>query len=242
MTTAIVIPARLASTRLPRKLLLDLAGKTVLRRTYEQAKKARRADRVVIATDSTEILEHAKAFGADAVMTGADHRSGTERIAEAVRAIEADIIVNIQGDEPEIDPAHIDALIDAHVSLRRFASTLACPFPTDLDPANPNAVKAVLGREIAPDTFDALYFTRAATPFPRDGAASFHLHVGAYAFGREELMRLAREPQAPLERLEKLEQLRILEMGEKVAVRVVASAARGVDTIEDLEAARRRIG
>jgi len=243
MSVVIIIPARLASTRLPRKLLLDLAGKSVLQRTYERALKARCADRVVIAADAMEIAEAARAFGAEAVLTRADHQSGSERIAEVAAALDAGMIVNIQGDEPEIDPAHIDALIDTHAAAGAFASTLACPFPQNLDPANPAAVKAIFGRPIdaAPDSFEAIYFTRALAPFPRDGGGAFHLHVGAYAFSRHSLLRFAAAQEGRLERIEKLEQLRILEMGERIAIRLVDRAARGIDTPEDLEAARRRL-
>lgn len=244
MKVAIIIPARLQSTRLPRKLLLDLAGKSVLRRTYEQALKSTRAGKAIIATDAEEIADAARAFGAETIMTRADHQSGTERIAEAAASIAADMIVNIQGDEPEIDPAHIDALIETHAAAGLFASTLACPFPVDLDPANPAAVKAIFGRKIAgaPNSYQAIYFTRAIAPYPRDGGGDFHLHVGAYAFGRDALMRFAAEPPGRLERIEKLEQLRILEMGERMAVRIVDRAARGIDTEKDLDAARRRLG
>ncbi len=243
MSVVIIIPARLASTRLPRKLLLDLAGKSVLQRTYEQALKARRADRVIIAADTQEVAEAARGFGAETVMTRADHQSGSERVAEAAASLSASIIVNIQGDEPEIDPAHIDALIETHALAGAFASTLACPFPQDLDPANPAAVKAIFGKAIdaAPRSFEAIYFTRAQAPFPRDGGGAFHLHVGAYAFSRDSLIRFAAAPAGRLERIEKLEQLRILEMGEKIAIRLVGSAARGIDTQEDLAAARRRL-
>jgi 3-deoxy-manno-octulosonate cytidylyltransferase (CMP-KDO synthetase) len=243
MKTAIVIPARLSSTRLPRKLLLNLAGKSVLQRTYEQALKSRRAAEVIIATDSKEIAAHAASFGASAVMTGADHQSGTERVAEAAQTVAADTVVNIQGDEPSIDPGHIDALIETHERAGCFASTLACPFPEDLDPADPAAVKAVLGRPIAglPNAFEAIYFTRALAPYPRDGDGEFHLHVGAYAFSRDSLIRFAKSPPSRLEVIEKLEQLRILELGEKIAVRIVASAARGIDTEADLDAARRNL-
>ena len=242
MKAAIIIPARLHSTRLPRKLLLDLAGKSVLQRTYEQALKSRRAAEVVIATDSQEIDAHAASFGARAVMTRADHQSGTERVAEAAEVMTSDLIVNIQGDEPYIDPDHIDALIETHERAGCFASTLACLFPEDLDPADPAAVKAVLGKPIAgvPNAFRAIYFTRAPAPYPRDGGGEFHLHVGAYAFSRDSLMRFATSPPGRLERIERLEQLRILEFGENIAVRVVASAARGIDTEADLDAARRK--
>lgn len=238
MKVAIVIPARLQSTRLPRKLLLDIAGKSVLERTYGQARKSARAAAVIIATDSEEIVGAARAFGAETIMTRTDHQSGTERIAEAAASIAADMIVNIQGDEPEIDPAHIDALIETHAAAGVFASTLACPFPDYLDPANPAAVKAIFGERIsgAPNSFRAIYFTRAPAPYPRDGGGEFHLHIGAYAFGREALMRFAAAPPGRLERIEKLEQLRILEMGETMAVRIVDRAARGIDTERDYNA------
>jgi 3-deoxy-manno-octulosonate cytidylyltransferase (CMP-KDO synthetase) len=244
MSVAIVIPARLASTRLPRKLLLDLGGKSVIQRTFEQARLSKRAAAVYVATDSPEIAEAARGFGAPIVMTRADHESGTERIAEAANRIDASVVVNVQGDEPEIDPASIDALIDTHMAARFFATTLACPFPDRLDPANPAAVKAVLGRSIAgaPHSFEALYFTRALAPYPREGDGEFHLHIGAYAYGRDALMRFAAAKPGRLERIEKLEQLRILEIGERIAVRVVKSAARGVDTPEDYAAARARFG
>ncbi len=237
MKVAIVIPARLQSTRLSRKLLLDLGGKNVLRRTFEQALKARRADSVAIATDAEEILAEAQSFGARAIMTRGDHRSGTERIAEAARSIDADIIINIQGDEPEIDPRHIDALIEAHLIASRFASTLACPFPAEIDPAYPAAVKAVLGDVIDRDLniHEAKDFSRKP---PAD--APLYLHVGAYAYSCESLQRFIAAPSGKREQAESLEQLRILEMGETIAVRIVDCAARGIDTAQDLDAARAR--
>lgn len=242
MKTVIVIPARLHSTRLPRKLLLKIGGLTIIERTYAQARQSREADDVIIATDAAEIAEAARGFGARVALTRADHQSGTERIAEAAPAApDAELIVNIQGDEPEIDPAHIDALIALHRVSGAFASTLACPFPADLDPNNPAAVKAVLGKSIGEAAFEALYFTRALAPYPRDGGGDFHLHIGAYAFHREALMRFAKAPVSRLEAIEKLEQLRILEMGEKIAVRVVDRAARGIDTQADYDAARARL-
>lgn len=237
MKTAILIPARLQSTRLARKLLLDLGGKSVLQRTYEQARKARRADSVLIATDAEEILAAARSFGARAILTRAEHQSGTERIAEAARSIDAEIIVNIQGDEPEIDPRHIDALIEAHLNANRFASTLACPFPADIDPAYPAAVKAMLGPAINDELqiFEAKDFSR--TP-PAD--AALYLHVGAYAYHRENLERFVAAPRGKREQAESLEQLRILEMGERIAVRLVDRAARGIDTEQDIIRARSR--
>lgn len=238
MSVAIIIPARLQSTRLSRKLLLDLGGKCVLQRTYEQALRAKQAQSVVIATDAAEIVAAARAFGAAAMITRGDHQSGTDRIAEAAQTIAADVIVNIQGDEPEIDPGHIDALIDAHLRAKRFAATLACPFPADVDPAYAAAVKAVLGGAIDRENriFEAKDFSRKP---PADGP--LYLHVGAYAYGRESLMRFVSAPRGAREETESLEQLRILEMGETIAVRLVGRAARGIDTIEDLQAARARL-
>jgi 3-deoxy-manno-octulosonate cytidylyltransferase (CMP-KDO synthetase) len=238
MSVAIVIPARLESTRLPRKLLLDLGGKSVLQRTFEQARKASLAQSVVIATDAEEIAAAARGFGARAIMTRRDHHSGTERIEEASRSIDAETIINIQGDEPEIDPAHIDALIDAHLKAARFATTLACPFPADIDPAYPAAVKAALGKVIDADRqiYEAKDFSRV----PPAGAGLF-LHVGAYAYSRESLRRFVSAPRGKREQAESLEQLRILEMGETIAIRLVDRAARGIDTLQDIEAARARL-
>ncbi len=243
MKVAIVIPARLHSTRLPRKLLAPLAGRTVIERTWAQAMRAQRADRVVVAVDDGELAGAVGAFGGEWVMTRAEHRSGTERLAEAAESLDADVIVNVQGDEPEIDPAHIDALIDAHLVANCFASTLACPFPEGLNPADPSAVKAVLGRSLAKaDIFEALYFTRAPAPWPRDGGpGDYHLHIGVYAYGRAALARFAASPEGRLEAIEKLEQLRILEMGERIAIRRVASANPGIDTPADLAAAEARL-
>jgi len=245
MNTVIIIPARLSSVRLPRKLLLMIGGQTIIERTWRRACAARLAGAVVIATDSEEIRSVALAFGARVMMTAPGHQSGTERIAEAAASLpEANLIANIQGDEPEIDPAHIDALIALQSATDAFASTLACPFPADIDPADPAAVKVVMGRSIAGagDAREALYFTRAAAPFPRDGGAGeYFLHVGAYAFNRDTLMRFAATPPGRLEQIEKLEQLRILEIGEKIAVRVVGGAARGIDTQADYLAAKKRL-
>lgn len=239
MSVAIIIPARLQSTRLARKLLLDLGGKSVLQRTYEQALKAKRAQNVVIATDAVEIAAAASAFGARAIMTREDHPSGTDRIAEAAQSIEADVIVNIQGDEPEIDPDHIDALIDAHFRAKRFATTLACPFPAHINPAYPSAVKAVLGDEIDREgrIFEAKDFSRKP---PAEGP--HYLHVGAYAYSRDSLMRFVAAPRGAREKVESLEQLRILEMGETIAVRLVDRAARGIDTQQDYESSVARFG
>lgn len=245
MRAAIVIPARYASTRLAGKLLLEAAGKPILQHTYERALKAKNAARVIVATDDERIMAAARRFGADAVMTDAGHQSGSERAAEAALHLDADIIVNLQGDEPEIDPANIDALIAAQGAHAPFASTLACPFPEGVRLDDPSAVKAILGRRIASgvDLYEALYFTRALAPYPRDGAparANYHLHIGVYAFRKDSLAAFAAAPHGRLERIERLEQLRILEMGERMIALVVGAAAPGIDTAEDLAAFRKR--
>lgn len=250
MKAAIIIPARYGSTRLPGKALLAETGKPLVQHVYEQALQVRRASSVVIATDDRRIFDAVAAFGGRAVMTGA-HETGSARVAEAAGAVDADIIVNLQGDEPDMDPAHVDRLIDITASGTCFAATLACPFPKDMasgagSPADPSAVKAILGAKLGTGVHRARYFTRAAPPYPRDdegGVASperFFLHIGAYGFSRESLGRFAAHPPGALERAEGLEQLRILEMGETICAGLVDTAPKGVDTRKDYDAFVRR--
>lgn len=243
MKTVIVIPARYASMRLPGKLLLEAGGKPLIQHSYERASMARGAARVVIAVDDERLMTAAKGFGAEAVMTDPGHTSGSARVAEAARSLDADIVINLQGDEPEIDPAAIDRLIALQAAHAPFASTLACLFPKGADPEDPSTVKAVLGRRLdsEPDAHEALYFTRARAPFPREGGGDFHLHIGVYAFRADALQAFAAAPESRLEKIEKLEQLRILEMGERLIAALVPAAAPGIDTAEDFEAFRRRV-
>ena len=252
MRAAIVIPARYASTRLPGKPLLAETGKPLIQHVYEQAAKARRASRVVVATDDARIVGAVSAFGGEAVMTSPDHQSGTVRVAEAAAGLDADIIVNLQGDEPEVDPGDLDALIDIHARTGLFASTLACRFPQSAvggpgSPDDPSAVKVIMGETLAPGIARARYFTRHLCAYPRreDGAIAaperYYLHVGVYAFSRESLAAFAAAPCGALEAAERLEQLRILEMGEAIAVGAVAAAPPGVDTPEDYAAFVRRV-
>ncbi|MEM8987422.1 MAG: 3-deoxy-manno-octulosonate cytidylyltransferase [Pseudomonadota bacterium] len=246
MTAAIIIPARYASTRLPGKPLLAETGRPLIAHVYERAAAAKDADRVIVATDDERILKAVRDFGGEAVMTRADHASGSERAAEAAADIDADIIVNVQGDEPEIEPAAIDLLIDTQRRSGAFASTLVCPFAEGLtegpgSPTDPSCVKAVLSSE-KDGLRHALYFSRALAPYPRaDGGAvrraqDWRLHLGVYAFSRDSLMRFAAAPPGRLEQVESLEQLRILEMGERIAVALVDKGAPGVDTPEDYAA------
>lgn len=243
MKAAIVIPARYASTRLPGKMLLEAAGKPLVQHTYEQAAKARLAQSVIVATDDERIAKAVRGFGGEAVMTDPAHTSGSARAAEAARALDADIIVNVQGDEPEIDPAHIDRLIALQSAHAPFCSTLVCPFPESARPDDPSRVKAVLGRRLEAgdsDAFEALYFTRAPAPFPREGGGEFHLHLGVYAFRADSLQAFAAAPEGRLEKIERLEQLRILEMGGRILAARVASAAPGVDEPEHFAAFKAR--
>lgn len=246
MKAVIVIPARYASTRLPGKMLLEAGGKPLIRHTYEQACKARNAARVIVAADDARIVDAVRGFGGEAAMTDPAHTSGSARVAEAAKALDADIVVNLQGDEPEIDPAAVERLIDLQAARAPFASTLACPFPPGARPEDPSAVKAVLGRDLGGGVHEALYFTRAPAPFPRDAVgaldpAGFHLHIGVYAFRADALETFARAPEGRLERIERLEQLRILEMGERMLALIVDAAAPGIDTPQDFEAFRRRM-
>lgn len=240
MNAVIVIPARAASTRLPGKMLLEAGGKPLIQHAFERAKLARSCARVLVATDDLRIRSAVEGFGGEAVMTDPAHSSGSARVAEAARSFgpDIDVVVNVQGDEPELDPSAIDRLVETHRTFRPFASTLVCPFPDTARPEDPNAVKAVLGMRRASDVFDALYFTRAPAPFPRDVGSSgdYHLHVGVYAFSPQTLQRFAAAPEGRLERIERLEQLRILEMGDRITAARIASAAPGIDTAADLEA------
>ena len=252
MKAAIIIPARYASTRLPGKPLLAETGKPLIQHTYEQAKKSRRASAVVVATDDARIFDAVRGFGGDAVMTALEHESGSARVAEAAAAVDAEIIVNLQGDEPEIDPGDIDSLIDIQAAGRGFASTLACRFADNAaggsgSPDDPSAVKVILGNSLGANAYEAVYFTRVLCPYPRDDRGliahpeNYFLHVGVYAFSEASLNAFACAPPGALEQIERLEQLRILEMGEVIAAGVIKKAAPGIDTLEDYQAFVTRI-
>lgn len=236
-----IIPARLASTRLPRKLLLDQTGKPLLQHTWEAACAAQRLSRVIIATDSSEIAQAASDFGAECQMTG-EHPSGTDRIAEAARRCcpEAKLLVNIQGDEPELDPAHIDQLVQL-LEVADFAemSTLATTIRDRAELEDMSCTKVVCG-----SAGQALYFSRLPIPAVRDqdpdellatGCSPWKLHIGAYAYRAEFLQEFSAAPVSTLEKLEKLEQLRALEMGAAIVVGQVDHRAPGVDTPADYE-------
>lgn len=230
----VVIPARYLSTRLPGKPLVSLAGKPMIQRVYERVRLAQRVDRVIVATDDDRIAKAVEGFGGEARMTRADHRTGTERVAEVAAREEAELFVNVQGDEPLLDPVAVDTAV---ASLREepaaSIATVATPIKTPADIMDPNVVKTVLD-------FDgnALYFSRAPVPWVRDTASKIqvrHLkHLGLYVFQRDALLEYPTLPQGELERSEQLEQLRWLENGWKIRVAEVEHDAVSVDVAEDV--------
>lgn len=233
-----IIPARYASSRFPGKLLAKETGKYLIQHVYDQARRAARLGDVIVAADDPRIADAVRSFGGKVTMTRTDHPSGTDRVAEVAASLDAPVIVNLQGDEPEIEPAYIDQLVDLMAADAEIPiGTLACPFPAGADPSDPNAVKVVRdarGR--------ALYFSRALVPYPRDTGGRpteprrWLLHLGIYAYRREFLLKLAKMPPTPLEQEEKLEQLRVLENGYPLAVGIVNQATIGIDTPEDYAA------
>ena len=233
-----IIPARLQSTRLPRKLLLNVTGRPLIEYTWNAACRAKSLSEVIIAADDAEILETVQRFGGRCELTG-EHPSGTDRIAEVVRrcCTQSDIIVNVQGDEPEIDPASIDLLVGLMMANPGASmATLCTPITAREQLDDPSCVKVVCG-----SAGQALYFSRCPIPFCRDrdpdellaGESPWRLHLGIYAYRREFLLRLTTLPPSKLERLEKLEQLRVLEAGETIVVGEVAHRSVGIDTPED---------
>lgn len=238
---AVVIPSRYASTRLPGKPLRDINGKTMLEHVYERGMESG-ADTVIIATDDDRIAEAAEQFGAAVCMTGDQHRSGTERIAEVCDLMDWDddrIVVNLQGDEPAMPAALIDQCADLLRDGAADIATLASPVASQTDFANPNVVKVVRD-----DAGNAIYFSRASIPFARDGdaterarAAALH-HHGIYAYRCGVLRRLVAADPGDLELCEQLEQLRALSLGMTIRVGIpVERPGPGVDTEEDLAAA-----
>ncbi len=230
----VVIPARYASTRLPGKPLVPLAGKPMVQHVYERAKRAQTVHRVMVATDDQRIMDAVTAFGGEARMTRSDHRTGTERIAEVAVHEAGDVFVNVQGDEPLIDPVAIDTAVGALLEEPQAQiSTVATPIRHAGDIMDPNVVKTVLD-------FDgnALYFSRAPIPWIRDTQQKLHVkywkHLGLYVFQREALLEFPTLPQGELEKIEQLEQLRWLENGWNIRVAEVAHDAVSVDVPEDV--------
>jgi 3-deoxy-manno-octulosonate cytidylyltransferase (CMP-KDO synthetase) len=249
MRSYVVIPARQASTRLPNKMLLCDTGRTLLEHTHDAALAASRPAGVIVATDHADIAREVRRFGGRAVLTSPACASGTDRVAEAIRSVsDAQIVVNLQGDEPEINPAAIDQVVELlENSPTTLMATLATPLRDPEKIADPACVKVVFD-----ERGRALYFSRSPIPYIRDGSDPtvgtplYHQHIGLYAYRREFLLRLATTPPSPLEMAEKLEQLRVLEMGESILVGVTEHIAHGIDTPADYAAFvarhRRRAG
>ena len=258
--TVAIVPARLASTRLPGKALIDIAGKPMVCWVAERARLARNVDRVIVATDSQQIVDAVESRGFEAILTAAHHTSGTDRVAEVAAQIpEADIIVNVQGDEPLISPETIERAVDAmaaEISKQDGAGIVTTWEPIDSldDLLNPDLVKVVLNENEL-----AVYFSRSPMPYPRDAAKRngspeaallnepelfklFRKHTGLYVYRRNVLLEFTKWPQSHLEQIEALEQLRALEHGVKIKVVEACATSTGVDTVEDLEKVRELVG
>ena len=225
-----IIPARLASTRLPHKVLREISGQPMIARVYEAAKQSPLLSDVIIATDSDEVMQFAQARGWKAQMTSDKHRSGTDRVHEVAQRVPADVYVNIQGDEPLARPEHLDALLQPMQDPKVMVSTIKTPCPLQ-DVDNPNAVKVVTdlsGR--------ALYFSRSTIPLDRDktGVVTYFKHLGFYAYRKAALDRFCNLPESKLEAAERLEQLRFLDNGIDIYVAETPFNTVGVDTEEDL--------
>jgi len=249
LSAVIVIPARYGSTRFPGKPLARQTGKFLIQHVVEQARKAHRATRVVVATDDQRIAAAVASFGGTAVMTSDQHQSGTDRIAEVMLRPEfadTQVVVNVQGDEPEIDPGLIDKLIRVTSQADVPMATAAANFERAEDIANPNIVKVVVDQRKL-----AIYFSRSVIPYDRDKitagagllalAGLYRKHLGIYAYQRKFLLTLAATPPCDLEKLEKLEQLRALYMGARIYVEDTPTAPHGIDTPEDYDAFVKRV-
>jgi 3-deoxy-manno-octulosonate cytidylyltransferase (CMP-KDO synthetase) len=243
--TVAIIPARYRSTRLPGKALAPIGDRPMICHVAERTRQARGISAVLVATDDERIRDAVVARGGEVVMTRADHPSGTDRLAEVAARLSAEVVINVQGDLPLLDPAMVE-LLAAHMDADRSLpmATLATPIGDEAEWRSPHVVKVVAGRDGR-----ALYFSRSPVPFDRDGTRTADepwgwRHIGMYAYRREVLLRLASLPPTPLEERERLEQLRALEHG--IAIGVVewrgAAPLIEVDTPEDLERARRALG
>jgi len=248
MRSVVVIPARLASSRLPRKLLLTLGTQSILSHVYHRCLQAKGIDAVYIATDSEEIALHCQSFTENVIMTDSCHQSGTDRIAEAATKIDAEVIVNVQGDEPFIDPALITAVADAVTPQTPMSSAMQRIRQTAVL-QDPNIVKVVVNHHK-----EALYFSRSVIPHHRDDweqltthhtaipeALRFYQHIGLYGYHRDFLLTYSQMPPSYLERLERLEQLRVLENGYRIQMIETDHDALGIDTMQDYIKAQQRI-
>jgi len=241
MKVIAVIPARYASTRFPAKLMQDLGGKTVIRRTYESAKNTHLFDDVFVVTDSILIYDEIISNGGKAIMSIKDHESGSDRIAEAVAYLDVDIVVNIQGDEPFINKDPLEKVLEVFkndIENKIDLASLMKEFTNENDINNPNNVKVVVDQ----NGF-ALYFSRSVIPYPREKnvGVRYFQHIGIYAFRKQALLDFYSLPMKSLEASEKLEQLRYLEFGKRIKMIETGHIGIGIDTLEDLEKARKMV-
>jgi 3-deoxy-manno-octulosonate cytidylyltransferase (CMP-KDO synthetase) len=240
MTILVLIPARMASTRLPGKPLADIAGRPMIVHVAARAQEAA-LGRVVVATDAEEVADAVRGGGFEAVMTRDDHQSGSDRIYEALQALDpqgkVDIVINVQGDLPTIDPAAIRAVFAPLRDNAVDIATLGVEIVREEERTNPNVVK-IVGSPLSPTRLRALYFTRATAPW---GDGPLYHHIGLYAYRRAALERFVSLQPSALERREKLEQLRALEAGMHIDAEIVRSVPLGVDTPEDLDRARKML-
>lgn len=235
MTAIGVIPARYGSTRLKAKVLADILGKPMIRHVWERARKAKLLDDLIIACDDPRVKAAAEKFGAKAVMTSKNHTCGSDRIREVVKSLKADIVVNIQGDEPLVSASMIDGMVSALCKDKASPmATVITPLSNEKDLENPNVVKVVIDKNDC-----ALYFSRSVIPYNRDGAPTgkigYYKHLGLYAYRKDFLMRFKNLPPSRLEKTEKLEQLRVLEAGYKIKTVKTRFDTIAVDTAEDLK-------
>ena len=248
MRVVACIPARYSSTRFPGKVLAKDTGKFLIQHTYERACLAKLPERVIIAADDEKVVAAAYSFGAPCVLTGIEHQSGTDRIAEAVAEMDADIVVNLQADEPEIEPANIDYVARLLIENPDYPmATLAADFQRSEQIADPNIVKVIVsrcsggtrdeGRGTNEEVGRAIYFSRCPIPYNRDTkgigqVGQYKRHLGIYAYRKDFLLKITALPQTPLEKIEKLEQLRAIENGYGILVGMVKHTCDGIDTPE----------
>tara|TARA_R110002072_G_scaffold289873_4_gene457240 strand:- start:2205 stop:2948 length:744 start_codon:yes stop_codon:yes gene_type:complete len=246
MKKVIVIPARLDSSRLPKKVLLDLKDKTVIQRVYEQCLQVKNIDEVYIATDSKEIKEVCESFTSNIIITKSTHQSGTDRIGEAVSQIECDVVINVQGDEPFIDPKLIEELANSLENKEIPMASAMSRIKDCKDLQNSNIVKVTVDT-----SSNALYFSRSLIPFPRDHKElltsnialekyKFYRHIGIYGYQKKFLLQYIQMEQSYLEKVEKLEQLRVLENGYTIKMIETNSSLIGIDTLEDYNEALKK--
>ncbi|MCB0537232.1 MAG: 3-deoxy-manno-octulosonate cytidylyltransferase [Chitinophagales bacterium] len=234
-----IIPARMASTRFPNKPLVNIGGKTMIRRVYEQAEKSTLLSKIIVATDSNEIEKEVKSFGGNVIMTATNHQNGTSRCAEVVEKLNEtfDVVINIQGDEPFFEPESLNSLVACFKNSEVEVATLCKKIEHKEDLANPSVIKVVKSQQNR-----ALYFSRTAIPFVREenNDTVFYKHIGIYAYKPNLLLKLVQLEETPLEKAEKLEQLRWLENDCDIYLGETTHDSNSVDTPEDLTALKKQ--